>query len=479
MDATANLQLPYLAAAQAQKHVTVNETIRTLDALVQLAVVSATTSAQPGSPADGDRYILPAGKAGDDWGSMTDWSIAYYVDGAWSQLTPREGFAAYIADTDDFVVYDGAAWNAISSALVNDSVTNAILRNSAALSVMGRSANSSGDPADIAASAASDAVLRESGGVLGFGTVATAGLADDAVTNAKAANMAADTIKGRANGAGAGDPTDLSATQVKTILSLGALEVLSANRTYYVRTDGSDSNTGLANTAGAAFLTIQKAVDTVAGLVIGAYAVTIQVADGTYTGAVAVTGPWFGSGTVSLVGNVATPANCIVSTTSSHGITVQSGGRLKVSGFKITTATSGSCLLAQSLGVLEVNGAIELGAGATYHCQAASQGQITISASYSVTGAAAAHYFAGGGGFIINSGSITVTFTGTLNFSTAFAYCFRASVTALTGMTFTGGAITGTRYSASANAVIDTGAGGASYFPGNVAGSTATGGQYV
>lgn len=46
-------------------------------------------------------------------------------------------------------------------------------------------------------------------------------IANDAVSNTKAANMAADTIKGRANGAGTGDPTDLTATQVKTILGAG------------------------------------------------------------------------------------------------------------------------------------------------------------------------------------------------------------------------------------------------------------------
>lgn len=43
-------------------------------------------------------------------------------------------------------------------------------------------------------------------------------IAADAVTNAKAANMAQSTIKGRAVGAGTGDPTDLTATQATAIL---------------------------------------------------------------------------------------------------------------------------------------------------------------------------------------------------------------------------------------------------------------------
>jgi hypothetical protein len=44
-------------------------------------------------------------------------------------------------------------------------------------------------------------------------------LANDSVTNAKLANMAQSTIKGRAVGAGTGDPTDLSATQATAILN--------------------------------------------------------------------------------------------------------------------------------------------------------------------------------------------------------------------------------------------------------------------
>ncbi len=42
---TTHLQLPYLAAAQAQKHITHNEALRLLDAMVQLAVLDRTRTA--------------------------------------------------------------------------------------------------------------------------------------------------------------------------------------------------------------------------------------------------------------------------------------------------------------------------------------------------------------------------------------------------------------------------------------------------
>jgi Protein of unknown function (DUF2793) len=91
IESTANLDLPYLAASQAQKHVTVNEAVRRLDALVQLVTVSATTSTEPGSPTDGQIFVLPPGKTGANWGAMTDNALAYYRDGAWEEIAPHEG----------------------------------------------------------------------------------------------------------------------------------------------------------------------------------------------------------------------------------------------------------------------------------------------------------------------------------------------------------------------------------------------------
>ena len=51
MTNTPNLSLPYLATAQAQKHVTVNEALSQLDGLVQLSVLDRDLASPPGSPA--------------------------------------------------------------------------------------------------------------------------------------------------------------------------------------------------------------------------------------------------------------------------------------------------------------------------------------------------------------------------------------------------------------------------------------------
>lgn len=53
---------------------------------------------------------------------------------------------------------------------------------------------------------------------LGDNAVGTAELGDNVVTNVEAADMAQATIKGRASGAGTGDPTDLTGTQAVAIL---------------------------------------------------------------------------------------------------------------------------------------------------------------------------------------------------------------------------------------------------------------------
>lgn len=108
MTNSSNLALPYLEGAQAQKHVTVNESLRRLDALVLLAIEDKDLVAPPGSPSDGARYI-PKATATGAWSGKENF-VAHYVDGAWEFYAPREGFAAYVRDEDAFYTYDGSAW---------------------------------------------------------------------------------------------------------------------------------------------------------------------------------------------------------------------------------------------------------------------------------------------------------------------------------------------------------------------------------
>lgn len=108
MDRTDNLDIPYIMAAQAQKHVTHNEAIRALDAIVQLSVLDRDLTTPPLTPTDGERYIIATSATGE-WAGKDD-QITAYQDGAWMYYSPLEGWLVWIADEDRLLVWDGAAW---------------------------------------------------------------------------------------------------------------------------------------------------------------------------------------------------------------------------------------------------------------------------------------------------------------------------------------------------------------------------------
>jgi phage-related protein len=143
---------------------------------------------------------------------------------------------------------------AVATTIANDAVTNAKLANVATATIKGRTTAGTGDPEDLTAAQAKAVLAITSSDVSGLAAIATSGsasdlsagiipdarmpdltgdvttsegavattIASDAVTNAKLANMATQTIKGRTT-AGTGDPEDLTAAQVRTILGLAAI----------------------------------------------------------------------------------------------------------------------------------------------------------------------------------------------------------------------------------------------------------------
>ncbi|ROU02997.1 DUF2793 domain-containing protein [Histidinibacterium lentulum] len=110
-DSTDHLALPLLLPGQAQKHVTVNEALSRLDAVVQLSVLSRALSAPPSAPVPGDRYIVAGGASGT-WSGMDGHLAVAEAGGGWLFLAPAAGWRAWVADEERGVLHDGAEWRA-------------------------------------------------------------------------------------------------------------------------------------------------------------------------------------------------------------------------------------------------------------------------------------------------------------------------------------------------------------------------------
>jgi hypothetical protein len=111
MSDTARLNLPLILAEQAQKHVTHNEALTDLDALVQASAI-AEAEDPPAEPEEGDIYLCAAGATGA-WSGQDD-AIAHYAGGAWRFHTPGEGWRIWIADDGSLRVRNGSGWDVIA-----------------------------------------------------------------------------------------------------------------------------------------------------------------------------------------------------------------------------------------------------------------------------------------------------------------------------------------------------------------------------
>lgn len=486
MTETANLGLPFIDGSQAQKHVTHNEALRILDDAIQIAVLDTTFTVPPSSPVDGERHIVASGATGA-WAGQGD-AVATWETNAWRFLAPKAGWCVWSVAADALLVFDGSAWIPVTMAGgtpfspdnlphlgINATVAGTNLltvhSNDALLDAIGTADGGTGDVrlqlSKSAAGNTSSVVFSDA-----FSGRAEFGLTGDDDFH----------LKVSADGTTWHDALKFDRTTGRVSFPAGgAREILTANRTYYVRTDGSDSNNGLSNTSGGAFLTIQKAIDITASLDISIYNVTIQVAAGTYTGSVLVNGPFVGSGNVSVVGDISTPSNVLISTTSATCITVQNGGSLSVGGFKFRTTTSGDGIDVISNGTVTIVGAVEFGllASGSLHISASNGGKLLNfgGGNIVISGGAYAHIYAQQLGGVVYAG-VTVTLSGVPAFSSFFAGANNMGFFRSASVTYSGSA-TGPRYFAAANSVIQTDGAGTSALPGNSAGATSSGGQYL
>jgi hypothetical protein len=123
-------------------------------------VIDTQIATPPVSPVLNDAYIVATAGTGD-W-SGKDGQLAVFNGSDWIFRTPETGNFVYDSTADTSYSYDGAAWNTFTPA-------------------------------------------------------------DGSITNTQLANMQSNTIKGRLT-AGAGDPQDLTSSQVKQILGLDAVD---------------------------------------------------------------------------------------------------------------------------------------------------------------------------------------------------------------------------------------------------------------
>jgi hypothetical protein len=250
--------------------------------------------------------------------------------------------------------------------------------------------------------------------------------------------------------------------------------VISTPTTYFVRKDGNDANTGLVNSAGGAFLTIARAMKVVATLVLNSN-VTVQVGTGTYTESVNIPS-YTGAGSLILQGDTANKDNVIINPT---GVAVTCTGQRAFVRFLKLTATSIQ-VYCENCGWLGIND-LTFGACSDSHIHAAHGGVIDVSGANKIIGAAASCYYAYPNGSIYLSGG-SLDISTSVAFGNGFASAFYNSLIFVnTAPTFTNAVnATGPRFFSRQNSVIETqSGGGTSFFPGNTAGSTATGGLYL
>jgi hypothetical protein len=120
MSTTLRLALPFLAAGQSQKHVTHNDALMDLDALVQLRVAARNMLSPPPVPAEGGVWLLGAVPLGD-WAGQGG-KLAERRDGGWVFHAPRAGWVAWVEDEQVLLICDGSAWRGVL-----DGVASALL----------------------------------------------------------------------------------------------------------------------------------------------------------------------------------------------------------------------------------------------------------------------------------------------------------------------------------------------------------------
>lgn len=108
MSDTYQFGLPLVQAAQAQKHVTVNEALARLDAVAQMRVRADDWEIPSANSVEGEAHVVGP-IASNEWAGRSG-SVAIYSNGGWVFLTPKIGWRAWNEVLGAEIVFDGVEW---------------------------------------------------------------------------------------------------------------------------------------------------------------------------------------------------------------------------------------------------------------------------------------------------------------------------------------------------------------------------------
>lgn len=86
--------------------------------------VNNATTAQPGSPSDGDTYIIQSTHTGAQWAGFTPKDLAIYKGGTWYAFAPIEGNRVSVSGVS--YIYTSGAWTATGGSAAWGSITGTL-----------------------------------------------------------------------------------------------------------------------------------------------------------------------------------------------------------------------------------------------------------------------------------------------------------------------------------------------------------------
>lgn len=244
---------------------------------------------------------------------------------------------------------------------------------------------------------------------------------------------------------------------------------------------GNDANDGTANDAAHALKNLQAAINLAYIYPPSQYTITIHVADslnyqGFYT-------PYWSGPNISIIGNVANPQNVLVTGQNTHACAVSGVNTVTIQGITVATTINAA---GPGGGFISANGATlnVLNCRSNYVTGAvfeAYQANIAIGV-HTFNGNCNEMYWSFLNGLIQWIDGTTQTIAQAITVGTATCLALQGGAVSVPPSRFTvvnPGLVTGKKYQASMNGTIGTSGGGINFFPGTVAGSIDSGGQYA